>query len=331
MMLGSSLSRTQLRQVVRGRRYLSSMRDRLNDLGGNMPGGGMPSGGAITALAGIGGLGFVAYNSVFTVQGGQRAILWSRVSGVKEAVYGEGMHPRIPLIEYPVHFDVRTRPRNVQSLTGSKDLQMVNITLRVLSKPNVNALAFIYTRLGHDYDDRVLPSIVNEVTKAVVACYNASELLTKREQVSAEIQQRLVSRASDFKIVLDDVSITHLSFSQEYTAAVEAKQVAQQESERARYVVEKAIQEKRSIVVKAEGEAKAAELIGQALSNNPGFIKLRKIETAKEIATVVSRAQNKVYLSSDSLLINILGNEGLANDTALKPAGGKASAGGKWF
>merc|ERR1711924_20638 len=97
------------------------------------------------------------------------------VQGVKPAVYGEGMHPRIPLIEYPVHFDVRTRPRNVQSLTGSKDLQMVNVTLRVLFYPNKQELPWIYTMLGHDYDDRVLPSIVNEVTKAVVARYNASE------------------------------------------------------------------------------------------------------------------------------------------------------------
>ncbi len=64
---------------------------------------------------------------------------------------------------------------------------MVNITLRVLSKPDANTLPFIYRRLGTDYDERVLPSIVNEVTKAVVAKYNASELLTKREAVSKAV------------------------------------------------------------------------------------------------------------------------------------------------
>jgi regulator of protease activity HflC (stomatin/prohibitin superfamily) len=53
-------------------------------------------------------------------------------------------------------------------------------------------------------------------------------------------------RAKDFAIELDDVAITHLSFSREYTAAVEAKQVAQQDSERAKYVVMKAVQEKAS-------------------------------------------------------------------------------------
>jgi prohibitin 2 len=87
-------------------------------------------------------------------------------------------------------------------------------------------------------------------------------LLTKRELVSAQIQRELRARALTFNIRLDDVSVTHLAFSDEYRAAVENKQVAQQEAERAKYIVEKAKQEKRKIVIKAEGEAKSAELLG---------------------------------------------------------------------
>ena len=78
-----------------------------------------------------------------------------------------------------------------------------------------------------DYDERVLPSIVNEVSKAVVAKYNASELLTKREMVSTQIRTELEKRARQFRIVLDDVSITHLTFGREYTQAIEAKQVGE--------------------------------------------------------------------------------------------------------
>lgn len=140
---------------------------------------------------------------------------------------------------------------------------MVEISLRVLYKPDSNNLPFIYRRLGQDFDERVLPSIVNEVTKAVVARFNASELLTKREAVSKMIQSMLVERAADFHILLDDVSITHLAFSPDYTAAVERKQVAQQDAERSKYIVEQAIQEKRSIIIRAEGEARAAELVGK--------------------------------------------------------------------
>ncbi len=158
----------------------------------------------------------------------------------------------------------------------SSDLQMVEISLRVLYKPDAQQLPFIYRRLGQgfpyrlihrdcsvDFDERVLPSIVNEVSKAVVAQFNASELLTRRDDVSRLIREMLSVRARDFQILLEDVSITHLAFSKDYTAAVEAKQVAQQDAERAKYIVEKAIQEKKSIIIKAQGEAKAAELVGK--------------------------------------------------------------------
>lgn len=75
------------------------------------------------------------------------------------------------------------------------------------------------------------------------------------------IRRELTERARDFNIILDDVSITELSFGKEYTAAVEAKQVAQQEAQRAAFVVDRAIQEKQQKIVHAEGEAEAAKMV----------------------------------------------------------------------
>ena len=69
-----------------------------------------------------------------------------------------------------------------------------------------------------------------------------------------------------------------MSFGREYTAAVEAKQVAQQDAERSKFIVEKAEQDKRSIIVKAEGEAQSARMISEAIKKNPNFLNLRKIE-----------------------------------------------------
>lgn len=102
------------------------------------------------------------------------------------------------------------------------------------------------------------------------------------------------------------MSIIHLTFGQEYTAAIEAKQVAQQDAERARFVVERALQEKKSTIIRAQGVSKSAELVGEAIKNNPAFVQLRRIDSAKEIATVISRSANKVYLNSDSLLLNLM-------------------------
>lgn len=269
-----------------------------------VPGGGAAS--ALIKLGIIGGLGVYAVaNSLYNVEGGHRAIMFNRLVGIKDKVYPEGTHLMIPWFERPVIYDVRARPYLVESTSGSRDLQMVKIGLRVLTRPLADQLPMIYRTLGENYSERVLPSIIHETLKAVVAQYNASQLITQREAVSREIRKILTERAANFNIALDDVSITSLTFGKEFTAAIEAKQVAAQEAERAKFIVEKAEQDKKSAIIRAQGEAKSAQLIGQAIANNPAFITLRKIEAAREIAHTISNSANKVFLSSEDLLLNL--------------------------
>ena len=86
----------------------------------------------------------LARASIYDVKGGTRAVIFDRLSGVKEQVVNEGTHFLIPWLQKSILYDVRTKPRIISTTTGSKDLQMVSLTLRVLHRPDVKMLPKIY-------------------------------------------------------------------------------------------------------------------------------------------------------------------------------------------
>lgn len=290
----------------------------------------MATGGAFASLAFL----YFGYKyTIFSVDAGHRAIKFNKLRGILPTVYKEGWHIMVPWLERPIIYDVRTHPQIFKSQTGSRDLQFVDLTVRVLYRPDAENLPFIYRFIGRDYDVRVLPSIVNEVLRSVIAQYNATQLLTQREQVSFLIRRTLEDRAKGFSIILDDVSITHLAFSDEFSKAIEMKQIAQQDAEKAKFVVMQAEQEKKSNIIKAQGEAAAAALYGQSLQQNPAFIELRRIEASKDISDILARSRNKIFLEADTLMLNLTGsfNENLERTSPKKtieniPSGKTTSA-----
>lgn len=86
----------------------------------------------------------LAQASIYDVKGGTRAVIFDRLNGVKDTVVNEGTHFLIPWLQKSIIYDVRTKPRNISTTTGSKDLQMVTLTLRVLHRPEVQMLPKIY-------------------------------------------------------------------------------------------------------------------------------------------------------------------------------------------
>jgi len=245
-------------------------------------------------------------SSLFVVDGGHRAVIWDRFRGLMPVVKSEGLHFKIPGIQKPFIYEVRTRPVEIRTDTGTRDLQTVNLVVRMLYRPIPEALPTIHNEIGPDYDERVLPSVVNEVLKSVVAQYDAGELITQREFVSARVRQGLTERCKDFNIDVEDVSMTHLAFGSEFSAAIEAKQVAQQEAERSKFVVAKFEQERKAAVIRATGEAEAAKLIGEAMAAGQGFIELRKIQAALDIADLLSRSRNVTYIpQTGGTLLNL--------------------------
>merc|ERR1712019_334487 len=136
---------------------------------------------------------------------------------------------------------------------------------------------------------------------------NAEQLLTQREQVSREIREAIVARAKGFNILMDDVSITHLTYGKEFARAIEEKQVAEQEAERQKFIVQRSEQERQATVIRSEGEAEAARMISEALKQHgSGLIEVRRIDAAKDIAESLAKSPNVMYLPhGQQMLLNV--------------------------
>uniref|UniRef100_G3S132 Prohibitin n=1 Tax=Gorilla gorilla gorilla TaxID=9595 RepID=G3S132_GORGO len=206
-------------------------------------------------------------SALYNVDAGHRTAIFDQFHGVQDIVVGEGTHFLIPWVQKPIIFAVLDH--------------IVNITRRILFRPIASQLPHIFTSIGEDYDER-----------SVVARFDAGELITQRELVSRQVSDDLTERAATFGFILDYVSLTHLTFRKEFTEAVEAKKVAQQEAERARFVVEKAEQRKKAAIISAEGDSKAAELITNSLATaGDSLIELCKLEVVEDISVPLQLPQ----------------------------------------
>ena len=150
--------------------------------------------------------------------------------------------------------------------------------------------------------------VPEEVTNDLIqAQFDAGELITQRDVVSRRVSEYLTERALNFGVILDDISLTHLTFGKEFTLAVELKQVAQQDAEKARFLVEKAEQQKKASIISAEGDAQAASLLAKAFGDaGEALVELRRLEAAEDIAKDLSRARNVLYLpANQNTLLNL--------------------------
>lgn len=239
----------------------------------------------------------------FVVDGGQKALMFDAVfgSGVSKKIKGEGIHFRIPKLYEPIIFSVRMNPHIIETKTPAKDLQLVNISVRILERPDEEFLTKLYLDQRQNYAERVLPSITHETIKAVVARYNPDQLITQREKVSSEIKQGLITKAKEFNVIIDDVAIIHIEFSKEFRDAIEAKQVSQQNAERAKFIVQKSEEEKKLTIIRAEAESESARIFNESIEKyGKAFLELKRLEAAREIVENLSRSNNVIYLPGTS-------------------------------
>ena len=252
---------------------------------------------------GLIGSGLFLTNFIFVVEPGYRAIIQNNLRGLQPRVYGEGMHFRLPIRDQVKSFEVRTQPKVLPCETNTKDMQACTIVVRVLFRPVEEELATILLDLGQDYELRLLPQISQEVLKTTAAQYTAEQLISLREKVSKEVKEILQKRALENNIIIDDVSLTDLQFTREFMAAIEMKQVAQQKAEMEKFNVQRKQEEVKADILRAEGEAEAAQLLSNAINEyGPGIVTIRKIEAATHIATELHRSPNVTFISGSNTM-----------------------------
>ena len=167
-----------------------------------------------------------------------------------------------------------------EAQAGTKDLQSVHTDIVIQYNLSPQKVPTIYSQFGLNVDDKILGPGVNEAFKAVTAHYNSEELITKRDQVSAEILNHVRQKVAPFDIDVQGISLVNFGFSPEYQKAIEAKVIATQQKQKAEQDLERIKVEAQSRIAQAEGEAKAIAIQASAIQNQGGaaYVQLKAIE-----------------------------------------------------
>ena len=211
------------------------------------------------------------------VNAGERGVLM-QFGKVQEQVLGEGLHVIVPTVYSVKKLSVRVQKQESSAEASSKDLQDVftDVALNWHIIPDeANA---IFQQIGDEKEvvARIIAPAVEEVLKAVIAKYTAEEIITKRGEVKAAVDEFLTLRLLTYHIAVDDISLVHVHFSQRFSDAVEAKQIAEQEAKRGEFLALKAVKEAEAKVNLAKGEAEVQRLLRDNLT--PELLERQAIE-----------------------------------------------------
>lgn len=173
-----------------------------------------------------------------TIGTGKIAVM-TRFGKVTGQELGEGFHFKSPL-DRANEYDIKVLKEETKAAAASKDLQDVNSTLVINYRLEAGKVSEIHKTVGIYYKEKLIDPAVQEVFKGATAKFDATQLITDRAAVKADTFNELVNRLKRYGIIVQDLSITNFSFSPEFTNAIEAKQVAAQEAERAKFNLERA-------------------------------------------------------------------------------------------
>ncbi len=191
---------------------------------------------------------------------------------VEENVLDEGLHFKAPLVQTVVQMNNRTQKIEADGTASSKDLQIISYVVAVNFHVNDDSSASLYQNVGKDYGSVIIVPAIQESIKAVTAQFTAEELITKRQTVGDQIKDALSEKISQYGIVVEIFNIVNFDFSEEFNAAVEAKQTAQQNALKAEQDLARIEVEAKQKITQAEAEAESIKLIQEALAQSPDYV-----------------------------------------------------------
>jgi prohibitin 2 len=229
-------------------------------------------------LSGIGFVILALFFRPFTIVGaGERGVMMA-FGKVQDQVLDEGLHPILPIVMSVKRLNVRVQKTDVEAAAASKDLQDVNTSVALNWHIEPTKVNQVYQQVG-DMDEIIVGIInpaVSEVVKASIAQRPVKDILQERVALKNEIDTALTERLQPYGIVVDDVSLVNFAFSEEFNAAIEAKQVSEQQAQQAAFKAQQAEQEAKAEINRAKGQAEAQRLLRETLT--PEILQQRAIE-----------------------------------------------------
>lgn len=219
-----------------------------------------------------------------TVPAGYVGVMTS-FGAASPVTYDPGIHFRMPISQsmHNVYIGVYKAESDVAG--SSKDLQQADMKVSVNFNILPTAAVGVYANLGGDPWTQVMDPAVHDVVKAVIARYDATDLIQKRDQVGQEIRESLLTRFKNIGVNVSAVNIVDFQFSKQFNDAIEAKITAQQNALRVeneiaqtKWEAQKRVVESEAALQVAQNTAKANELTGKSLEANPALIEKLKVE-----------------------------------------------------
>ena len=236
-----------------------------------------------------------SYGWFATVQAGHVGVV-ERFGQVRESTLQPGFH----LTSYFEHVrpvDIRTQRHNYQTEAFSSDIQQVGLSIAVNENVSPEAAYKLYTTVGMNYLDNLLEPRLMENTKVVISKYTAESLIANREKLSSEVLVKMQTDMAQYGIYVSAISIENIDFTDAYEAAIEAKQVATQEKQRAKTVQEQQTMETEQKAARAKIEAQAAADVAKINADAEAY-------AVKIQAEAQAEANKKINESLTNELIN---------------------------